>query len=258
MRFNTGKVLGISITLNPKKKILEEIQKYLADGEKPLVIVTPNPEQIVLAQGEKRFAEVLNQADIAIPDGIGVVWALKKQGIKNIQRFSGIELFEELVAYAAQKPVRTGLIGGWGKLAVETKECLQAQHAGLHIEAKPLPELIVEKGALKSAELSIKQTIEWIQKNNLRMVFVGVGAPKQELFIDALARRTSGPVLFMAVGGTFDIVSGKIRRAPVFVRTMGLEWLWRLTIQPWRWRRQVALLKFIQLVLTERFRSTLK
>jgi N-acetylglucosaminyldiphosphoundecaprenol N-acetyl-beta-D-mannosaminyltransferase len=92
------------------------------------------------------------------------------------------------------------------------------------------------------------------------MVFVGMGAPKQEVFIEALAQalvqsKYSLPVMFMAVGGSFDIITGRLRRAPLFIRSIGFEWAWRLFQEPWRWRRQLALLKFIVLVWKENNRT---
>ena len=85
-------------------------------------------------------------------------------------------------------------------------------------------------------------------------MFVALGAPKQEYYIEEMAKKTKG-VVYMAVGGSFDIISGRLRRAPLFMRRMGLEWLWRLILEPWRIRRQLALVEFVWMVLKEKLIS---
>ena len=124
MTLNAGNVLKINVTSDPKDTILEYIQKYLNKPAKvdknsskipvnPLVIVTPNPEQIVLATRDFHFAKLLNQADISLPDGIGVVLASKILGKPRIQkRIQGVEFMQDLTAMAARNGVTIGLIGG--------------------------------------------------------------------------------------------------------------------------------------------------
>jgi N-acetylglucosaminyldiphosphoundecaprenol N-acetyl-beta-D-mannosaminyltransferase len=303
MSFNTGNLLEISITLDRKKKILEEIEKYLIGGmrdglramrknRKHLVVVTPNPEQIVLAVKDKRFAKLLNEADIAIPDGIGVVWGLrtlggsssKHQVSEAFERIPGIEFMQDLAALAAKQGVRIGLIGGSEKLAVQALECLQKQLPGLEGEAMDAPKFQIAENQLKTDNLDqfLTETMSWIKDHKLQMVFVGLGAPKQEMLIDELARRwslrsvsrrrsrsardrhdlgsrdDSIPVIFMAVGGSFDILAGRIARAPKYIRTIGFEWFWRLLAEPRRFRRQLALVSFVFLILGAKIRSLAK
>ena len=229
MRLNAVKVLGISITNASKNEILEEIQKYLFQpdkkSQKSLIIFTPNTEQLVLAQKNPRFAGVLNQADIAIPDAVGVVWASRFLTQSGIQKsIPGVEFMEDVVEMAAKCHVPIGLIGGQGKIAIEALECLSRRWAGLTTSANP------------------------------GVVFVALGAPKQEYYIEEMAKKTKG-VVYMAVGGSFDIISGRLRRAPLFMRRMGLEWLWRLILEPWRIRRQLALVEFVWMVLKEKLIS---
>jgi N-acetylglucosaminyldiphosphoundecaprenol N-acetyl-beta-D-mannosaminyltransferase len=223
MRLNTVKVLGISITTTSKKEILEEIRKYLVSSgkntQKSVRIFTPNTEQLVMAQKDLRFADVLNQADVAIPDTVGVAWASRMLTKEGIQKpIPGVEFMEDLVQLAEKCHVPIGLIGGRGKIAVNALECLQAKYPRL------------------------------TTSNNPGVVFVALGAPKQEYFIEQEAKITKG-VVYMAVGGSFDIISGKLQRAPAWMRSLGLEWLWRLILEPWRITRQLALIEFIWLVL---------
>ncbi len=307
MGLNAVKILGISITTNSKKEILEYIRKYLLKNSKPclagrqvrtqnqrterkpLVIVTPNPEQVVYAQKDKHFADILNRADVKLPDGVGIVAAvqlLKRKAIRDkrkekIQRIPGVELMEDLVKMAAERGVRVGLIGGRGGVAVEAFECLRRKYSGLVGWAEDGP------GEFKLGHLGnlghlgdLKRITEKIRSTHTRIVFVGLGAPKQEYFIEALqkalgdtryvisdmqegktgikksshvSRLTSHPLVFMSVGGSFNIIAGRLKRAPVLIRLIGFEWAWRLFKEPWRFRRQLALLQFLWLVLRKKF-----
>jgi len=229
MGLNAVKILEISVTNNSKKEILEEIQKYLDQSTKktlePLKIYTPNSEQLVLAQKNSQFADVLNRADITIPDSHGVVWAgsiLTKNGPKNV--IPGVEFMEDLVRIARDRHVPIRLIGGKGKIAVDTLECLQQKYPGLETSEHP------------------------------RIIFVALGAPKQEQYIDEAAKKSTG-VIYMAVGGSFDIIAGKLPRAPLLLQKIGLEWFWRLILQPWRIFRQLALIEFVWMVLKEKLAS---
>ncbi len=260
MSLNAVKILKISITNNSKKEILEEIQKYLFEKSKVksrksknLVIFTPNTEQIVLAQKNSHFAEVLNQADIAIPDSVGVVWAgrvLTKNGPKT--QIPGVEFMENLVQLAENRHVPIGLIGGRDKVAVKTLECLRKKYPGL-----------IGWGEERIDEAYLAKKI---LDTNAVIIFVALGPPKQEQLIEKLSYQLSGirkadrrspitdhsSVVLMAVGGSFDIISGRLPRAPVLMRTLGLEWFWRLILEPRRIFRQLALIEFVWVVLQER------
>lgn len=123
--------------------------------------------------------------------------------------------------------------------------------------------------AVEPEEKTIEEISRKTVDSHTRIVFVGLGAPKQEFFIErmsewvmrdggsgkqknAFTRSPSNPsLILMSVGGAFDIIAGRTPRAPLILRTIGLEWLWRLALEPWRWRRQVVLLKFLWLVIGE-------
>lgn len=304
MRLEKKKILNIDISIDSEEKILEYIEKYLKNSSKfrvqsstlhvkPLVIVTPNPEQVIAAQQDKRFADLLNQADIAIPDGYGVIWASSRLWSTPLQhRITGIDLMENLVAIAAKERVPIGLIGGRGEVAVNALECLQETHPGLGGWAEEGPEInskyqisnikytnekskrkntqqfsnrATEPSFAKASEGRqsgqdiineyIREVVERIRKTGTRLVFVGLGAPKQEYFIETLNSQLSTfnfdkPLVLMAVGGAFDVISGRLPRAPAHVRLLGFEWLWRLARQPWRFTRQISLLRFVALVMT--------
>ena len=250
MGLHAEKILGINITSDSKKTILEELEKRLThqgkNGVGCVTVVTPNPEQIVYAKRDRRFADILNRADVAIPDGGGIVWAYRTLGGKeHLRRIPGVEFMEDLVAIAAKRGVTIGLIGGRGDLAVRTLECLLAKYPGLR------------GWAVDPDSVSLTFLAEKIRKTNARIVFVALGAPKQEYFIARLRRECQMPnakcQIFMSVGGSFDIIAGRIPRAPAWMRGLGLEFLWRLFREPRRFGRQLALVKFVWLVLRERY-----
>lgn len=257
MSLKKQKILKISLTISSKKEILENIQKGLKNmaknGQKSLYLVTPNPEQVVLAHKNSHFAEFINQADVAIPDGVGLVWAYGFLGLPGpLKRITGVALMEDLMQLAEKERIPVGLIGGRGGVAVAAFECLQQKYPRVIGWAIEPPEL--EDGAQKEFLESIAQKIK---ETKTQMVFVGLGAPKQEFFIEKLRTQIpeiNKPVLFMSVGGAFDEISGRLPMPPKFIDRYGLKWLWRLILEPWRWKRQLALLEFIGLVLKEKIR----
>ena len=154
MGLHKKNILSVGITIDSKKTILEYIQKYLHSVESaqknPCVITTPNPEQIVLAQRQKIFAEILNRADVALPDGVGVIWALKRvYSISSVVRYSGVDALMDIAGLAEKERVRIGLIGGNAGLAVDALECLRQEYPRLAGWGDDLGEISAdETGAL--------------------------------------------------------------------------------------------------------------
>jgi N-acetylglucosaminyldiphosphoundecaprenol N-acetyl-beta-D-mannosaminyltransferase len=266
MGFSAVKILEISVTISPKKEILEELEKRLFSVEKSasktIRIVTPNPEQLVLAQHDKQFIKILNRADVAVPDGIGLVWAHGVLGEKDsLTRIPGVELMGNLVGLAAKKRVTIALIGGRDSLAIDALKCLQVEYPSLEGVAHAFLEVEVEDGKLKTdrsddLEKHIDDLVHELEQRRVRMVFIALGAPKQEYLMEALAARMkkfAQPVILMSVGGSFEIIAGRIPRAPQWMRSFGIEWLWRLLREPWRWKRQLALIEFVWLIFKKRF-----
>jgi N-acetylglucosaminyldiphosphoundecaprenol N-acetyl-beta-D-mannosaminyltransferase len=279
-------ILGVSITTSSRKAILSYVSRFLSSHRPSspsiIQIVTPNAEQIVLAQKDEKFKTILNNADIALPDGAGVVWGMKHvipaphqsagstpagihdpKGIpdspsgfrddKKIERISGVDFMVDLCRAAAEKHGRVLFYGGRGvakQALLELKKTIPDLD-GIAMDGPELP----ETGAIDPAIVDeLRQTI---RSRNIRVVFIGLGAPKQEYLMDALRHTFKGQTLqgvysnfvVMAVGGSFDVLAGKMKRAPKFVQTIRFEWLWRLIQEPWRWRRQWALLEFVWMIM---------
>ncbi|MBI5465023.1 WecB/TagA/CpsF family glycosyltransferase [Candidatus Gottesmanbacteria bacterium] len=246
-------ILGIGVSNLNFSQVLEEIEKWFENGSKIYQIFTPNPEIIILAQKDKKFAQILNNADLALPDGQGIIWASRFLGQPLKERITGVDLAEKLSELAAKKGLTIGLIGGGPQIAVKALECLKEKYPGLNGWAEEGPRIEMANGKWQMANgYDLDLLIEKIKKTETRIVFVGMGAPKQEYFIENVKCQMSNvkcPLVLMAVGGAFDYLSGRVLRAPKWMQNLGFEWLYRLIRQSWRWRRQLALLKFIVLVL---------
>ncbi len=267
MSLSQTNILGIKITTNQKADLLAFIVNYLKSqkASKGLKIYTPNPEQIVFAHKHPEFREVLNSADINLPDGIGTVWAVNQltahsHELSAFTRIPGIEFMEELVKVAAEKKWPVTFIGGRYGVAEQALDNLKQKYPGLEGWAEDGPEVTISNFKFQisnntNEENYFYRLVQKINNSGVMLVFVGLGAPKQEYFISRLARECQMSnvkcrMVFMSVGGAFDIISGKLPRAPSFMRD--LEFLWRLIHEPWRIKRHFALLWFIILVLVRK------
>ncbi len=225
--------------------ILEKIIKYIRQPAGFFHIVSLNPENLVVAQQNKEFKQVLVSAQIRINDGVGVVVASRLHGIEA-KRVTGVGLMEELIKLVGRMRLRVLLIGSRPNLALELAECYQRQYP----EAKFFGTIGIKniRNPAKNEEKKL-WTIVGDSKPNL--IFVAFGSPEQELWIERHSKEFTGMVV-MGVGGAFDFLSGQVNRAPVFFQKIGLEWLYRLGCQPWRWRRQTRLIKFMWFVIKQK------
>lgn len=246
---NKNKILGIPIPQDDKKNILEKIIKFIEKPRSFLHIVSLNPENLVIAQENKEFKKVLYKAKIKIIDGVGIVIASRLLGIKTGERVTGVDLMNELIKIASEKRLRVMLIGGKPKLAESLAECYQKKYPkAKFLGIEGIKDIKTEKkSVLKEEE---KQIFNIVVDFKPHLVFVAFGSPYQELWIEHHKDKFFGCVV-MGVGGAFDFLGGKVPRAPVFIRKIGFEWLFRLLHQPWRWRRQVRLIKFLWMVVNQ-------
>lgn len=233
-------ILGVGVTNASEDKILEYIVDHIKNGHKLLSIVTPNPEIIMYARTHPEFRKILNEADLAINDGVGVTLGGYLLGKGVIPRTTGVDLMEKLVNQVSKSAGTAILFGGKGNVAEKTSECLQKKYSGLNI--------LYANSVWNETKLKGKKA---------DILFVAMGFPKQEMWIFENLDRIPTKVA-MGVGGAFDFISGNVPRAPKFLRSVGLEWLYRLVIQPWRWKRQLALVSFALLVFQEMIRMRMR
>lgn len=229
-------ILGVKIDDISINKISEIVFEWLK-GKGKHYIVTPNPEILVMAQKDAEFKKILNNANLSIPDGAG----LKLSG--DIDCTSpGIDVLEALVKMASENGFTTGFLGGRNEVAKKTAERLKKKYKNLKISFAS-GDIEVDKDG-KSLKLLNKK----LKLPDTDLLFVAFGPPKQEKWIAKNFSKLSVKVV-MGVGGSFDVFGGKIPRAPKWLRNLGFEWLFRLTIQPWRLFRQLTLLKYLYLLL---------
>lgn len=241
-----NKILGISIKQENKQSILEKIKIYLKKPGDFFHIVSLNPENLVITQENNEFKKVIETAQIRLIDGVGIVLAGKLFGFK-VERLTGVKLMKELIELADRISLTVLLIGGKPNLALQLAECYQKKHLKARIRGvegirnikKPTKE---EEKALFSIVADLKPNI----------ILVAFGSPEQELWLARHNNELNG-IVCMGVGQGFDVYGGSVKRAPVFIQKIGLEWFFRLLIQPRRWRRQLRLVKFLWLIVKERF-----
>lgn len=218
-------VLGVNIDDITVDEAVKTVEDWLEKSEKHY-IVTTNPEFLLIAQTDPKFKRILNNADLAVPDGNGL-----KIGTDIVCNTPGIDLMEELCKMAAEKGATVGFLGSKVGVAELTAERLK----------KKYPKLKVTFASDGSRLLAPS-----LPKTDL--LFVALGAPKQEFWIAENLDKIPVKVA-MGVGGSFDFISGKVPRAPKWLRDLRLEWLFRLIIQPWRIKRQIRLIKYLYLVM---------
>jgi N-acetylglucosaminyldiphosphoundecaprenol N-acetyl-beta-D-mannosaminyltransferase len=204
-------------------------------------ICTVNPEFIMDARRDPAFAEVLHQADLCVPDGVGVVLAARLQGVRLRERVTGSDGIYHLCEEAAQRGWRVYFLGAAPGIAEQTAAVLRQHYPTLKVAG-------AYSGSPQDAEWpAIQQRLAAAQPD---LLFVAYGHPRQDFWISR--RRCELPVrVAIGVGGAFDFVAGVRKRAPRPWQRLGLEWLHRLLHEPWRWRRMVKLPQFAGLVLWE-------
>lgn len=245
------RILGVRIDHVDMKEALKKATENI-NPLKPFVIVTPNSEIVVKANQEKELLKFIENAGMVVPDGIGLVIGSKlvKQPLK--ERVTGIDLMVELVKYASLNKKSVYFLGGKPGFADQAAEKLKEQFKGLQVAGTHHGYFKgIHTGARGHAEEMA--VIEDIKSKKPDMVFVAFGAPKQEYFIDAY-KDVLGAGLLMGVGGSLDVISGNVKRAPQVYQKMGMEWAYRLAKEPWRIKRAGALPIFALNVLIKKDR----
>ena len=212
----------------------------------PRQVCTVNPEFIMTARRHPAFAQVLAAADLCTPDGIGVLWAARLAGISLNERVTGSDGIHHICQRAAAQGWRVFFLGAAPGVAERAAAELTSLYPGLPVAGTY---------AGSPADTDWPQISQHLTAARADLLFVAYGHPRQDLWIHQ--HRAELPVavaVALGIGGAFDFVAGITPRAPHWLRRLGLEWLYRLARQPWRWRRMAALPLFALLVLLERVR----
>ncbi len=219
---------------------------------KPAYVITPNAQHIVLLEKERRLQEIYNRADLVVADGISILIAARLYGRSLKERVAGVDIFKQLCGMAAEAGLHVFLLGGRPGSAELAAKALQAAHPNFQCTTY-CPALGFEQD-----EAALAETAQAVREARPDILFVALGAPKQEYWIYDHGLQLSVPVC-IGVGGSFEIVGGVVPRAPQWAQDIGCEWLYRLCREPRRmWRRYlIGNLEFATIVVRQRMRRSL-
>lgn len=248
-----------------KKHLLEIINSGLNQNNF-FSIFTPNSEQLVALNNDVKIKNLFKKASYLIPDSQGLIWASQKkyQNEKFFiqERITGVDLAQDLLFLAQKKQYNCLLIGGYNYQSLNSKDWLISQSKDLKnlfiLQNKENQNKIywwsgiIDKNVILDEE--IEELKEVLKKVNPKIVFIALGFPFQEEFLMKYKEIffENGVNLGLVVGGAFDMIFGKVKRAPELMQKIKLEWLWRLLVEPWRIKRQLKLINFILLVLRKK------
>ena len=227
-------VLGVGIDKVTSQQALEKIGEFIASGQ-PHQIVTANAEIIYQASKNEKMRNIINNAQMVTADGSGVVWASRQLGEPLEQRVTGIDLVNSICEQSAKDKWKIYILGSAPGVAATAAVNIRDKFPGCNIVG-------THHGYFNAKEE--KQILAELEQLKPDVLFVALGAPKQEYWIaDHLAEL--GIPVGMGIGGSMDVLSGNVKRAPKWMQKMSLEWLYRLVIQPTRFKRVLALPKFM-------------
>lgn len=216
------------------------------EARKPTHVITANPIMIMTAVNDPNYKRMMLKADLIVPDGAGVVWAAKYVGNPVAERVTGIELLNRLMEQGERRRWKVYLLGTTQEVIETAAEKLQLQY--------PQVRIVGCRDGFFTAEQD-DEVIEAIRQAAPDLLFVARGADTQEPWIVKHKQRLNVS-LIMGVGGSFDVISGRLKRAPAIFQKLRLEWFYRLLQEPKRYKRMLALPKFVVKVLRDKEKVT--
>lgn len=216
---------------------LDAIDRFVQDGA-PHHVVTADASMLVMAQEDALLRSIIADADLVTPDSVGVLWAAGRQKKPLAERVSGVVIAERLCERSAECDYRIFFLGAAPGVAQEAAEKMRAKYPGVQIVG-------TRDGYFKPEETDA--VIEMVRGARANVLLVAMGIPKQEKWIRA-HRDALGCAVLIGVGGTLDVLSGQVKRAPLFMQRMRLEWLWRVLSNPKKINKVMLLPRFVRLV----------
>ncbi|MDD3419053.1 MAG: WecB/TagA/CpsF family glycosyltransferase [Candidatus Gastranaerophilales bacterium] len=237
------KILGCKVDLKSFDEAFSAFEKFVQD-DCSHQIITINPEMITAAQNDEEFMTIINESDMNIPDGIGVTLALRILGVSQ-ERVPGIDFSAKVLEYCAKNGFGVALIGAKFEVIEKACENLKAKYEGLNI-------VFCHDGYFENED----EILSELQKTNPKVLLLGVGSPRQEKIIYKY-KKILNRTIMIGVGGSFDVFSGIVKRAPVVFQKLGLEWFYRLAMQPERFSRVFPALPLflVRVILNKRKES---
>ena len=241
------KIFDLPVSCVNTEQVLEKVSDYLLeDGCHTIFAV--NPEKVIRCETDKVLLNYLLDADILIPDGIGVVIAVNLLSNKKIARVAGADLMPQICELSLKKKNGVFLFGSTKAVNDKTVDVLKNRFKGINIAGH-------NDGYVDQDDMN--SLIDKINSSNAEILFVALGSPAQEKWINEHKSNLKHVKVIQGVGGSFDAITGNVKRAPKIMRDFHLEWLYRLISQPGRLFRQTALPKFVVKVFKEKISSYL-
>lgn len=239
-------IFGVKIHNTTLDETTELVREFLQE-EGLKTIYTPNTEIVMAAKDDKNLRNLLNKGDLIIPDGIGLIYGSRIQKRPLKERVTGFDTSIKLLEIGNEKGYSIYFLGGKDGIARDAAKNVKEKYPNIKIAG-------FHHGYFKGSHLGLKdekeerEIINSINEKNPDIIFVGLGFPKQEIWIDANRDKLKGKVI-IGNGGVMDILSGNAKRAPEIYQKLGLEWFYRLMKEPSRIKRQLVLPKFMLQVL---------
>lgn len=243
---NRLKILDIWVDPITKPEAMQKVADILKNGQRPHAIFAANPEKNFSVPKDPELHKIFEQADILLPDGIGMVWAARTLYGASLDRIPGAEFFEDICTLAAQGGYKVFIYGSTEEVNRQSAEILQARFPGLLIAGRAHGYLGIK---------DMPDLIKHINSSQAEILFIALGSPKQEKWFGAHKDSLRSVKIVQGIGGTLDTIVGKVRRAPEIWRRVHAEWLYRLLKEPKRLRRQKVLPLFMVRVLHKKFKQ---
>lgn len=246
-------ILGVRIDAISRNEARFRLRNFLA-GDGSHMVTTPNPEMLVLAEQDAAFRNTLNSGSLNVADGVGLLFAARMLGGSIPERITGVDLVTDLAEIAADKNIRMHFLGGNPDSAKKAAENLQKKYPLLTITTDHGAEIEYSRG-LWSLDQSV---LDHVIAAKPEILVVALGHGKQEIFIRDHLTKFSSVKIAVGVGGALEYYAGTVKRAPKFMRTIGLEWFWRLIQEPKRISRIfTAVVVFPFYIIRSKFRPVL-
>jgi N-acetylglucosaminyldiphosphoundecaprenol N-acetyl-beta-D-mannosaminyltransferase len=234
-------ILGAPVDRVTMDAALALIVEFVKSG-KPHIVVTADASGLAQAQSDPEHLEIIRNADLVTPDSVGVMWAAKRAGHPIPERVSGVDLVDRVCALSADKGYRVYFLGAAPGVAEQAAEKLRLRHPGCNIVGARHGYFPPDSDTVVAQEVAEAKP---------DILFVAMGIPRQEKFIKA-TQAIIGAKVAMGVGGSFDVFSGRAKRAPIVIQKLKLEWLWRLLANPKKIAKVKNLPRFVRMVLGDR------
>ncbi len=238
-------ILGFQIDNIRMVEVIPKIIGFIKDRT-PHQVITANSLMLKAAMDNDQLKEVFHRSHLVVPDSIGILMAGRVLGQPLAERVAGIDLMYRLFALCQKEGYSIYLLGAKPGVAAQAVENISRQFPGLNIAG-------THHGYFNDQEESL--VIKEISSLKLEILFVGLNIPRQELWIDKHLKSLGVPVI-IGIGGSFDVISGRIKRAPLIMQKIGLEWLWRTIVEPWRIKRIILLPIFLWNVYRQKYFGT--